>query len=224
MMRRRAMAVGVALLLPLFCTACSRDVPKATREGPIVAFGDSLVYGTGSSGGGFVKLLEQRIGRPIENLGVPGNTTADGLARLDEVLEREPSVVILLLGGNDYLRQIPPATTFANLATIIERLQAEGVAVLLAGVRGGLVRDNFARRFEELAQRYGTAYVHDVLDDTLGVVGYMADQVHPNDAGYRVIADRVQPVLERMLEQGAAGAALPSTHHAGQARGVTRNG
>lgn len=200
MLRSRAMAVGIALLLPFICAGCSRDVPKATREGPVVAFGDSLVYGTGSSGGGFVKLLEQRLGRPIENLGLPGNTTADGLTRIDEVLELEPSVVILLLGGNDYLRQVPPATTFANLATIIERLQTDGVAVLLAGVRGGLIRDNFASQFEELADRYGTAYVHDVLDDTLGVEGYMADQVHPNDAGYRVIADRVQPVLERMLE------------------------
>jgi lysophospholipase L1-like esterase len=201
MMRRRAMAVvGIALLLPLFCAGCSRDVPKATREGAIVAFGDSLVYGTGSSGGGFVKLLEQRLGRPIENLGVPGNTTADGLARIDDVLEREPAVVILLLGGNDYLRQVPPDVTFANLSTIIERLEANGAAVLLAGVRGGLIRDNFAARFEELADRHGTGYVHDVLDDTLGVEGYMADQVHPNDAGYRVIADRVFPVLEHMLE------------------------
>lgn len=190
-------ALGMALLL---IVGCSRDVPRATRDGPIVAFGDSLVYGTGSSGGGFVKMLEQRLGRPIENLGVPGNTTADGLARLHEAIEMHPSVVLLLLGGNDYLQQLPRDEAFANLATIIERLQAEDIAVLLVGVRGGLIRDNFAERFEELAERYRTGYVHDVLDDTLGVEGYMADQVHPNDAGYRVIADRVYPVLADMLE------------------------
>jgi acyl-CoA thioesterase-1 len=199
-MHRRAMARGIALLAVLLFVACSRDVPKASREGPIVAFGDSLVYGTGSSGGGFVRLLEQRIGRPIENLGVPGDTSADGIERLDQVLALQPSVVILLLGGNDFLRQVPQATTFANLAIIIERLQADGVAVLLAGVRGGLIRDNFAAGFEQLADQYGTAYVHDVLDDTLGVEGYMADQVHPNDAGYRVIADRIHPVLAAMVE------------------------
>lgn len=194
------MAVAGIALLAACLSGCARDVPKAAREGPIVAFGDSLVYGTGSSGGGFVKLLEQGIGRPIDNLGVPGDTTADGLARIDEVLDLDASVVILLLGGNDFLRQVPQDTTFSNLATIIERLQADGAAVLLAGVRGGLVRDSFAARFEELADRYGTAYVHDVLDDTFGVDGYMADQVHPNDAGYRVIADRVLPVLREMLE------------------------
>jgi lysophospholipase L1-like esterase len=192
-------AAGIALLVAVL-PGCGRDVPKASRDGPIVAFGDSLVYGTGSSGGGFVKLLERGIGRPIENLGVPGDTTADGLARIDEVLDLDAGVVIVLLGGNDFLRQVPQDTTFANLSTIIERLQDDGAAVLLAGVRGGLVRDHFAARYEELADRHGTAYVHDVLDDTFGVDGYMADQVHPNDAGYRVIADRMLPVLQQMLQ------------------------
>lgn len=199
-MRSSAMAVAGIALLAVLLAGCSRNVPKAARDGPVVAFGDSLVHGTGSSGGGFVTLLEQGTGRRIENLGVPGDTTADGLARIDEVLDLDASVVILLLGGNDFLRQVPQDTTFANLATIIERLQADGATVLLAGVRGGLVRDHFAARYEELADRYGTAYVHDVLDDTFGVDGYMADQVHPNDAGYRVIADRVLPVLQEMLE------------------------
>jgi lysophospholipase L1-like esterase len=200
MIRGSAIATTAIVLCVALLPGCSREVPKATRDGPIVAFGDSLVYGTGSSGGGFVKLLEQDIGRPIENLGVPGDTTADGLERIDEVLELNPGVVILLLGGNDFLRQVPQDTTFANLSTIIERLQANGATVLLAGVRGGLVRDSFAAQFEQLADRHGTAYVHDVLDDTFGVEGYMADQVHPNDAGYRVIAGRMLPVLEAMLD------------------------
>jgi lysophospholipase L1-like esterase len=199
-MRGSAIAATGIALLAAFLPGCSRDVPKATRDGPIVAFGDSLVYGTGSSGGGFVKMLERDIGRPIENLGVPGDTTADGLERIDEVLDLDAGVVILLLGGNDFLRQVPQDTIFANLSTIIERLQADGATVLLAGVRGGLVRDSFAARFEELADRHGTAYVHDVLDDTFGIDGYMADQVHPNDAGYRVIADRMRPVLQKMLQ------------------------
>lgn len=200
-MRSGAMArMALALLCFAVLVGCAPAVPQATRDGPVVAFGDSLIFGTGSSGGGFVRLLEQRIGRPIVNLGVPGDTTADGLARLDEVLSMRPAIVIVLLGGNDYLRQVPQEQTFSNLGRIIERLQAEGAVVLLAGVRGGLLRDTFAARFEELAKLHGTAYVHDVLDDTLGVKGYMADQVHPNDRGYEVIADRVYPVLAAMLD------------------------
>src|SRR5690606_11380488 len=200
-MRRRAFAAAGAALLAGMLASCAGEVPKPSRDGPVVAFGDSLVYGTGSSGGGFVTLLEDRLGRPVENLGRPGDTTADGLARVDEVLALEPSIVVLLLGGNDFLRQVPADTTFANLATIIERLQADGVAVLLAGVRGGLIRDPYADRFEERAERQGTAFVPDVLGGTLGVAGHMADQVHPNDRGYAVIADQVYPVLAKMVEK-----------------------
>lgn len=199
-MRRRVAITGAWLVFAAGLLAgCAGEVPQATRDGPIVAFGDSLVHGTGSSGGGFVRMLAERLDRPIENLGVPGDTTADGLERLDAVLALRPAVVILLLGGNDFLRQVPREQTFANLDRIIQRLQDDGAAVLLVGVRGGLVRDGFAAHFEALAERRGTAYVHDVLDDTLGVPGYMADQVHPNDAGYRVIADRVYPVLSEMV-------------------------
>jgi acyl-CoA thioesterase I len=187
------------LLAVMWLAGCARDVPHAMRDGPIIAFGDSLVYGTGSSGGGFVKMMEKRLGRPIVNLGVPGNTTADGIKRLNAVIRQHPAVVILLLGGNDYLQQVPRDEVFANLARIIERLQADRITVLLVGVRGGLIRDNFAEYFEALADRYHTAYVPDVLEETLGVSGYMADQVHPNDAGYQVIADRVYPVLAEMV-------------------------
>lgn len=183
----------------MLLAACGPAVPQASGDGPIVAFGDSLIHGTGSSGGGFVSLLAQRLGRDIENLGRPGETTAGGLARLDEVLELQPSLVILLLGGNDVLRRVPPADTFRNLAVIIERLQAGGSAVLLVGVRGGLLQDPYAGEFAALAERHGTAYVPDVLQQVFMRPDYMADQVHPNDAGYARIAERVDPVLENML-------------------------
>ncbi len=197
MNRRRA--VRLALCAGVLLTACGTEVPRAEREGPIVAFGDSLVFGTGSSGGGFVTLLEQRLGRDIQNLGRPGETSAGGLARIGDVLALEPSVVILLLGGNDALRGVPSDTTFSNLASIIERLQAAGAAVLLVGVRGGLLQDPYAAPFEELAGRSGAAHVPDVLRQVFLDPDSMADQVHPNDAGYAHIADRIQPVLEAML-------------------------
>lgn len=198
-MNRQRRAACLALGAGLLLSACGSEVPQATREGPIVAFGDSLVHGTGSSGGGFVTLLSQRLGQEILNLGRPGDTTAAGLARVDEVVALQPSVVILLLGGNDVLRRIPPQTTFQNLAVIIERLQDGGAAVLLVGVRGGLLHDPYAGQFEALAERYRTAHVADALRDVFLDADYMADQVHPNDAGYARIADRVQPVLAGML-------------------------
>ncbi len=166
----------------------------------IIAFGDSLVYGTGGSGGGFVSILSRDLGVPIVNLGVPGDTTADGLIRIDELDEYKPKVVILLLGGNDYLKKVPPEQTFANLGKIIEDIHSRGAVVLLLGVRGGILRDNFASQYKALAKKYNTAFVFDVLDELIGLREYMADSVHPNDKGYQHIAGRVEPVLSGLLK------------------------
>jgi acyl-CoA thioesterase-1 len=174
------------------------NTPSAGQS--IVAFGDSLVRGVGSSeGGDFVSLVSAKIGRPIQNLGVPGDTTRDGLARLDNVLAENPDTVIVLLGGNDYLKRIPREETFANLNTIVRRLQDSGAAVLVLGVRGGALRDSYENDYADLARRTSTGYVSNVLDGLLGNRELMSDQIHPNDAGYAIIAGRVAPVLLEMF-------------------------
>jgi acyl-CoA thioesterase I len=166
----------------------------------IIAFGDSLVSGAGATkGNDFVSLLSKRIGTDIINLGVPGNTTADGLARLYELDAYNPKIVILLLGGNDHLKRVPIETTFHNLEKIVQAIQAKGAIVLLLGVKGNLFGDNFESQFESLRDTYHTAYVPNVLDGLFGNQTYMADAVHPNDAGNKIIAERVYPVLEEIL-------------------------
>lgn len=170
------------------------------KEGPIVFLGDSLVEGVGASKGkDLPALLSTAIGRPVENFGVAGNTTADGLARLDSVIEREPSIVLVLLGGNDYLRRVPIDDTFANLRVIIASLQAKGSAVVLLGVRGGILSDRFESRFRDLAKDTRSAYVSDVLDGLVGDSARMSDAVHPNDIGYAHIAERILPVLRKVM-------------------------
>ena len=168
----------------------------------IVAFGDSLVAGVGATpGNDFVSQVATTVGEPIVNLGTSGDTTRDALARIDEVLDQDPKVVIVLLGGNDFLQNIPEAETFANLETIIETIHESGSAVLLLGVRGGVLRDNFKEPFAALANTHNTAYVSDVLDGLITSPELMSDRIHPNDAGYAIIAGRVSPVLADMLTQ-----------------------
>lgn len=167
----------------------------------IVAFGDSLIHGYGSTEGhDFISLLSQRTGQPIINLGVNGNTTADGLARLKKVLDKDPKIVILLLGGNDYLKKVPIDTTFKNLDSIVKAIQKQGSMVLLLGIRGGLLTDTFADRFEEFASAHKVAFVPNVLDGLIAKNKYMFDAVHPNDVGYEQIADKVEPVLRDLLK------------------------
>lgn len=168
----------------------------------IIAFGDSLIEGVGASSDetNLVSLLSKKIGRPIANLGVSGNTTRDGLARLSQLDRYKPKVVILLLGGNDYLRKIPEEETFSNLEKIIKDIQGRGAMVLLLGIRGGLLTDKFDDKFEDLSSETKTAFVSNVLSGLLLDDRYMSDAIHPNDAGYQKIADRVYPILNKLTK------------------------
>lgn len=175
-----------------------RNYPSGGTD--IIAFRDSLVEGIGATeGNDFVSVLSRKIGQPIVNLGVSGNTTADGLSRVSVLDRYRPKVVLLLLGGNDHLRKVPEAETFANLAALIENFHARGAVVVLLGIRGSLLGDKFEDEFERLHEEYETAYVSDVLSGLFGRAEYMSDPIHPNDAGYAKIAERIHPVLESLL-------------------------
>lgn len=177
------------------------EIKNIESEGSdVIAFGDSLVAGVGSeSGGGFVSMLSSDLGVSIINLGISGNTTRDGLNRVDEISNFNPKVVIVLLGGNDFLRKVPEEEIFSNLEKIIIHIQERGSAVVLLGVRSGILSNRYDTAFEDLAERLGAAYVPDVLDDVFGVPELMHDTLHPNDLGYRIIASKVRPVLEEII-------------------------
>ncbi|MBP6858302.1 MAG: arylesterase [Candidatus Pacebacteria bacterium] len=168
----------------------------------IIAFGDSLVRGVGSTpGNDLFSQLSERIGQPILNMGVSGDTTADAIARLDAVLAADPRLVIIVLGGNDYLKRVPMDITFENLDQIVDTIQTRGAAVLILGVRGGLIRDTYDDRFRAFAHEHHAGFVSNILDNLIGDTKYMYDTIHPNDLGYAKIADRVEPVLRKMLDR-----------------------
>jgi len=191
----------IAVAYVLFFNSPNKITNYPSDGTTIVAFGDSLVEGVGSSAGNdFVSVLERELGEPIVNLGVRGDTTTDALLRLDQVLSEDPKIVMVLLGGNDYLQQIPKAETFANLNQIVTTIHDSGAVVILLGVRGGLLRDEYQGDYQDLAQSLDTAYVPNVLDGLFGNSSLMSDAVHPNDAGYQIIADKVEPVLRELLQ------------------------
>lgn len=167
-----------------------------------VALGDSLTEGFGAEQGlDYPTQLSQRLGVPIVNSGRSGDTTADGLARLSEVLALDPRVVMLCLGGNDTLQRVPPAQTFGNLATMIDRLHGRGAFVVVIGVRSASVLDQYRSRFADLAKARRVLLVPDVLEGVLGNPERMSDTIHPNAEGYRVIAARIEGALTPWLSQ-----------------------
>jgi len=165
-----------------------------------VAFGDSLTQGQGASDGNdYPSVLAERLGVRIVNLRRSGDTTADALARLDALTKLKPRVVLVCLGGNDGLQGRSPQSMIANLRTIITRLQQEGAFVVLIGVRSPSLRDRNAKLFRQLAQQTRVFDVPDILQGVLGHPSLMADPLHPNDEGYRRIAERLEQVLRALL-------------------------
>lgn len=183
----------------------TRDWPiknyPSTMRGPILMFGDSLVEGVGATEGNTLpEQLGNKLGTEILNYGVSGDTTRDGLVRLDDALLMKPRVVIMLLGGNDFLKKIPRGETFANLEKIVTAFQRGGAISVVVGVRSGIIGGGADDEFEALAKKTGSVYVSDVLAGIFGHAELMSDAIHPNSVGYGRIADRLAPLLSKYVK------------------------
>jgi lysophospholipase L1-like esterase len=115
------------------------------------------------------------------------------------VLSRDPRVVIVILGGNDLIRRVPREQTLENMSQIVERIRARGAGVILAPVSLGVVVDQYADGYDEIAERTSSVLVPDILDGILGQQGMTSDPIHPTDRGYELMAARIEPALRAML-------------------------
>ncbi|WP_368667249.1 arylesterase [Roseomonas sp. 18066] len=144
--------------------------------------------------------------------GVSGDTTAGGKSRLEWALADKPQAVVVALGGNDGLRGLAPAESYANLADILARLKARGLPVLLAGMLappnlGADYGRDFSETFRRLAlENPGMVFYPFLLE---GVAGDPAlnqpDRIHPNPAGAREVARRMLPALRELLSKVQGG-------------------
>lgn len=184
------------------------SVPNLDNPGTsVVCFGDSITAGVGAAdGAAYPARLRELLGVEVANAGVPGDTSRDGLARLDAVLGLDPWLVVVELGGNDLLRRRPAEAVEADLGAIVERLLAARVAVVLVAVEAPLVGREYGRVFGRLGRRYGVPVVDDVLHDILADPARKSDRIHPNAAGYadlaRAVADVVGPLVEERRRRG----------------------
>ena len=197
--RRVAVLLGAVLYVATTVAACGGG-PTAPSTVTVVAFGDSLTAGVGTTGGNdYVRLLSNRTGVAIINAGRSGDTTASALARIDgAVLSTDPDIVIVLLGGNDLLQGVPVQQRISNVTTIVQRIRAGGAAVILVGVGNGPL-DPFEGALPGIASQSSSTLVPAVLEGILGVPALMADLIHPNNAGHAIMADRIEPALRAAL-------------------------
>jgi acyl-CoA thioesterase-1 len=214
---RHALRAAVLVLLTLTAGPIVAGTGEAAaRTVKIVALGDSLTAGYGLPGSdSFPVKLEKAlrakgIDVAIDNAGVSGDTASGGLARLDWTVPDGTDAVIVELGANDALRGIDPKLTRQALESILQRLEARGIAVLLAGMRappnmGADYTAAFDAIFPELAAAHDVVYVPFFLD---GVAAdrtlNQADGIHPTAAGVDVIVARLLPQVEELIRRISA--------------------
>lgn len=203
--------VLTVVLMTVFSSGLKQPVLADNAPVRILVLGDSLVAGHGlPQGKAFPEilqkaLLEDGVAASVINAGVSGDTTAGGLARLDWSLADNPDVAIIVLGGNDLLRGLDPDATYRNLEAIIDRFQAENMAVLLAGMQAPRnFGDDYVTAFDQiyirLAAHSDIVFYPFFLDGVAMVPDLnLEDGMHPNESGIREITRRIMPSVRALL-------------------------
>jgi len=186
----------IFIVIILGCS--SPKLNKLDNNSVILSFGDSLTYGTGASeNGDYPAVLSKMLNIEVVNEGIPGEISMDGLERLPGVLEEiNPQLVILCHGGNDMLRKLGREKMAENVSEMIELIQAKGADVILLGVPKPGIFLNTAEEYGEIAEKYAIPYLEDVITDVLSDKSMKSDAIHPNDEGYKIIAEDIYDLIK----------------------------
>lgn len=197
-----AAAAAVLLLAWLFWPSKYGRVANLHSRGTnIVAFGDSLTAGYGAQpGDDYPSRLGALTGAAVLNSGVNGDTTASALARVQaDLVDQNPRVAIIGLGGNDFLQHVPIATTERNLREIVRAAHAGGAMVVLLGYRFPSIGASYETMYERVADDERCLLIPDLLDGILSDPSLKSDEIHPNARGYALMAERIAPPLKKLL-------------------------
>ena len=197
----QALRWAVIALLVLGCA----ERPKLERlpsDAVVLAFGDSLTYGTGAAEDeSYPAQLEKLIGRRVVRAGVPGEVTAQALARLPGALdEHAPKLVLLCIGGNDFLRRLGNPQAEQNVREMVKLARSRGVAVLLIGTPEPGFSVSPPAFYAGVAKEFRLPYEEGIIGQVLKDRNLKADPIHPNARGYRLIAEKL---AERLKQSGA---------------------
>jgi lysophospholipase L1-like esterase len=194
----------VLCVLLVGLVGCS-ERPKLARlpsDAVVLAFGDSLTYGTGAAEEeSYPAQLERLIGRRVVRAGIPGEVTAQAVKRLPQLIdEHSPRLVLLCIGGNDFIRRLDSAQAEAKVRAMVALARERGIEVLLIGTPQPGLSVSAPAFFAAIAEEFRLPYEADVIAEVLTDNRLKSDLIHPNARGYRVIAERV---AERLKQSGA---------------------
>lgn len=192
----------IPVIMLLLVCACSDKPPKLDKlstDAVILAFSDSLTYGTGaSSKNDYPSVLAGLSHQEVINESVPGEITAEGLKRLPALLDNyQPQPLILIHGGNDLLRKLPEEETTVNLDKMIAEAKNRHIAVVMMAVpKPGLLFMESAEIYQAIAKHHEVLMDLDTLPTILADNDLKSDLIHPNNEGYRQMAMNILNLLK----------------------------
>ncbi|MDD5501056.1 MAG: GDSL-type esterase/lipase family protein [Candidatus Omnitrophota bacterium] len=195
----------IVLVAAAFILAgCTRQEIRnaGKKDGNIICFGDSITFGYGvNRGDDYPSVLEKMLKAPVINAGVDGDTSFAALERLEQdVLSKNPRLVIVEFCGNDFLKNIPEETTIENLDRIIDLIQERGAMVALMDISAGMFFKQYRKAFKRLAEKKQAIFIPVVLNKIITNPSMKSDFFHPNARGYKVIAGRVFNAISRHIK------------------------
>jgi acyl-CoA thioesterase-1 len=184
---------------------CARkEVTNINSQGKnIICFGDSITFGYGANPGeAFPDALSKMINIPVVSSGLDGDTSTTALMRLKtDVLDREPLLVIIEFGGNDFLRKISMEETTRNIEEMIKQIQAHGAMTAIADISVGIIMGDYGKEFKHLCKKYNAIYIPSLFKGIITNPSLKSDFIHPNAEGYKVIAQRIYRTIIPYLNQ-----------------------
>jgi acyl-CoA thioesterase-1 len=201
-----SVAAAVAIVLWIFWPSpYARVANLGSRGANVIAFGDSLTAGYGAApGDDYPAHLSTLLGQPVQNAGVSGDTTASALTRLDDVLGRDPRIIIVGLGGNDFLQGVPIASTETNLRTLVQRIEAGGSMVVLLAFRFPSLNADYEEMYTRVAKQEHCLLIKGVLSGILTDPSLKSDEIHPNARGYALMAERMAGPCAALIRKADA--------------------
>jgi acyl-CoA hydrolase len=205
MKRREFVLFGISGLALAACGK-RRKFNMLSPGSRVLAFGDSVTYGTGANPGeDWPTLLGEATGWEVVNAGVVGDTAEAGKSRIGPLLEEhQPALVIIEIGGNDFLHRRSGNDVKQDLKVLVDAVRSSGAQAVLVGVPSLSLLAVVAGKpddssiYGELGKEAGVPVISDVFSDVLSQPDLRADQIHPNAAGYRKMADGIHSALKQL--------------------------
>lgn len=204
-MKNVSLLVICSLLLVTLLSGCSgREIKNIGSGGrTIICFGDSLTYGYGADRGqDYPSVLAKMLHRQVINAGVSGDTSTGGLSRIEsDVLRKDPFLVIVEFGANDFLGKIPQKETAAHVAQMIDMIQEKGAMVALVDISAGLLFREYQAVYARIARAKGAIFIPGVFRGIITNPSLKSDFLHPNAEGYKIIAARIYQAVLPLLDK-----------------------